>query len=68
MRKSFVTLTLILTTLLLASACKEKPPQWIAFISDRDGNYEIYKMRADGSQVTRLTNNLAEDWAPSWGP
>lgn len=42
--------------------------QWIAFVSQRDGNSEIYKMRADGSQVTRLTHNPANDTYPSWGP
>ena len=29
----------------------------IAFTSDRDGNYEIYTMNADGTGQTRLTNN-----------
>ena len=33
----------------------------IAFISLRDGNYEIYIMNADGSDQTRLTNNPADD-------
>ena len=40
----------------------------IAFISTRDGNFEIYAMNADGSGVARLTNNSADDRAPSWGP
>jgi Tol biopolymer transport system component len=40
-------------------------PSWspdgrrIAFVSNRDGNLEIYVMNADGSGVTRLTNNPA---------
>jgi hypothetical protein len=34
----------------------------IAFASNRDGNFEIYVMNADGSGVTRLTNNPANDW------
>jgi len=42
--------------------------QWIAFWSERDGNPEIYKMRADGSQLTRLTNNPALDVGVAWGP
>ena len=29
----------------------------IAFCSDRDGNWEIYTMDADGSNQTNLTNN-----------
>jgi len=40
----------------------------IAFDSDRDGNYEIYVMNADGTGQTRLTNNPALDGAPAWSP
>ena len=40
----------------------------IAFSSDRDGNGEIYAMNADGFSVTRLTNDPADDWLPSWRP
>jgi hypothetical protein len=40
----------------------------IAFQSDRDGNYEIYVMNADGTGQTRLTNNPAADNASNWGP
>ena len=37
-------------------------------MSDRAGNNEIYVMKADGSGVTRLTNNAANDEAPTWSP
>ena len=40
----------------------------IAFRSFRDGNYEIYVMGADGSNPTRLTNDLDTDWHPAWSP
>ncbi len=40
----------------------------IAFVSDRDGNWEIYVMNADGSGQTRLTNNQKDDAAPAWSP
>ena len=40
----------------------------IAFASDRDGNYEIYVMNADGSGQTRLTDNPADDGVPAWAP
>src|SRR5213596_2254428 len=40
----------------------------IAFVSDRDGNDEIYVMNADGSSPTRLTNNPATDFEPAWSP
>jgi Tol biopolymer transport system component len=40
----------------------------IAFVSNRDGNNEIYVMNADGSGVTRLTDNPAIDQDPAWSP
>jgi Tol biopolymer transport system component len=40
----------------------------ITFDSDRDGNYEIYVMNADGTNQVRLTNNSAMDCYPSWSP
>jgi len=40
----------------------------IAFQSDRDGSLEIYVMNADGSNVSRLTNNPAVDVFPAWSP
>jgi len=40
----------------------------IAFASDRDGNYEIYVMNADGSGQTRLTNNNYKEGHPDWSP
>ncbi|NJD08887.1 MAG: hypothetical protein FIB01_00090, partial [Gemmatimonadetes bacterium] len=33
-----------------------------------DSGFEIYVMNADGSNVTRLTNNAAQDRSPSWAP
>src|SRR5437899_5042435 len=46
----------------------ESPQGRIAFVSDRDGNAEIYVMNADGSGVTRLTDNPAVDRSPAWWP
>ena len=40
----------------------------IAFASDRDGNFEIYVMDADGGGQLRLTENPAEDYSPTWAP
>lgn len=40
----------------------------IAFESNRDGNYELYTMEPDGSGVTRLTDNPADDVDPAWSP
>jgi len=40
----------------------------IAFQSDRDGEFEIYVINADGSNLTRLTGNPAKDVFPAWSP
>ena len=40
----------------------------IAFMSERDGNAEIYVMNADGSGQTRLTNNPGFDADPTFSP
>src|SRR5688572_22394463 len=53
---------------------KDGSPAWspdgarIAFYSERDGNAEIYVMKADGSGVTRLTNTSADEGYPAWSP
>jgi Tol biopolymer transport system component len=41
---------------------------FIAFVSTRDGNPEIYTMTISGTKVTRLTNNAAADTHPAWSP
>ena len=40
----------------------------IAFVSDRDGNDEIYSAEPDGSDPLRLTEDVADDSAPAWSP
>jgi Tol biopolymer transport system component len=40
----------------------------IAFVSNRDGNLEIYVMNADGSGQKRLTDDRAYDGDPVWSP
>lgn len=42
--------------------------KWIAFTSDRAGNWEIYKMSTDGRTIVRLTENPAQDGWPWWTP
>jgi len=37
----------------------------LAFVSDREGNFEIYVMSADGWGQARLTNNAADDIEPA---
>ena len=56
------------------NSANDEHPDWspdgrrIAFISDRDGDYEIYVMNADGSDVIQLTDNSTDDVLPSWSP
>ena len=38
------------------------------FTSTRDGNIEIYSMRGDGSNITRLTTDPARDDYAMWSP
>jgi TolB protein len=38
----------------------------IAFIGDRDGADQLFVMRADGTQVLRLTSGPAEKDTPTW--
>lgn len=40
----------------------------IAFMTNRDGNWEIYVIQASGNGLKRLTNRLAVDGLPTWSP
>jgi Tol biopolymer transport system component len=40
----------------------------MAFASNRDGNYNIFTITADGQQLTRLTDHPADDRMPNWSP
>jgi TolB protein len=52
----------------------DQEPAWspdgslIAFTSNRDGNWEIYVMAADGSAVKNVTRHPAVDTSPAWWP
>ncbi|RPJ28490.1 MAG: hypothetical protein EHM33_04255 [Chloroflexi bacterium] len=41
----------------------ELTSEYVVFSSTRDGNYEIYSMNPDGSEVRRLTYNAAVDYS-----
>ena len=74
----YLLFTLFLVTCCISysqSRAKERVdtgPAWssdgnlIGFSSFRDGNYEIYQMKTDGSEITRLTNNQVDDHYPTW--
>lgn len=42
--------------------------QKIAFMSQQDGNWDIYIVNANGSNLQRLTDDPAEDGLPTWSP
>jgi Tol biopolymer transport system component len=43
--------------------------EWIAFLSDRSGKYEIWKVKPDGSGLSQMTNEPGRDLiAPVWSP
>ena len=43
--------------------------QWIAFVSDRDGDFDIWVVDAEGRQTSRrLTENGVDDFSPAWSP
>ncbi|MCI0551863.1 MAG: hypothetical protein L0287_12985 [Anaerolineae bacterium] len=49
-------------------------PSWspdgskLAFVSDREGNEEIYLISQDGTDLVNLTNNAGIDFNPVWSP
>ena len=51
-----------------AGAAPVAPEERVAFVSNRDGALEIYAASADGTGITRLTNNDAHDYQPVWSP
>jgi Tol biopolymer transport system component len=38
------------------------------FGSSKDGTWDIYQMKADGTGVERMTNNATVDRYPVWEP
>lgn len=40
----------------------------LAFVSDREGNEEIYLISRDGNDLVNLTNNAGSDFNPVWSP
>ncbi len=42
--------------------------EWIAFASNRDGNWELYLLNTESGQEINLTRHPAEDRAPAWSP
>lgn len=47
-------------------AARTGPPGSIAFVSDRDGNNEIYVIQPNGGGLLRLTDDPATELMPAW--
>src|SRR5688572_9565780 len=72
--RASVSASALAMTLLMSLVVLAQPPDSasgggkIAFVSDRDGNAEIYVMNADGSDQKRLTHDPASDSTPCFSP
>ena len=64
---ALIPLALLISVHMASSGYAAGRPK-IAFSSTRDGNSEIYVMDIDGRNQVRLTNDLANDFEPSWSP
>lgn len=40
----------------------------ILFMSDRDGDWELYTVKADGTDLKQITNNEVDDWSGVYSP
>lgn len=70
MRK-FPYLILMATLVFLPASCTFNTPPLkghIVFVSNQNGNDDIYVMDANGQNVKQLTDNLAQDHSPAWSP
>ena len=58
--------SLMTTSYSVGGAAYSSDGKFIAYRSDRDGNFEIYVMPVGGTTSTRLTNDPGVDRAPAW--
>jgi Tol biopolymer transport system component len=61
-------ISVLAALLAAAAAAPAHAGSRIAFVSERDGNAEVYVMQADGSGQRNLTASDEEDRAPAWSP
>lgn len=70
--KGLLVLCMLNVVMLCAGVCpvfaKAPDSAKIAFVSNHDGNREIYIMNPDGTEKVRLTQNFAADLQPTWSP
>lgn len=60
------------TAVLTDGRQRDDQPAWspdgkyLAYVSDRDGEADLFLMRADGTGKTQLTRSPGADWLPRW--
>lgn len=65
----YIVIRLLCITLLAScSNPSSEPSGRIAFLSTRDGNFEVYVINADGTGLKRLTNTSDDECCPVWSP
>ena len=52
----------------LGSSAPDSDAVEVVFSSNRDGNFEIYGMKADGTDVVRITDSAGDDLDPALSP
>jgi len=69
MKRWIVATLWFLPIFLAVTACRrQSTPPLLAFVSDRNGNKDIYVMNIDGSGLVQLTDSPADDSFPAWSP
>ena len=63
-----MTVAIVSVTVLLLLGCSAGNSDKIVFVSERDGDAEIFVMNVDGSEQTQYTENGATDTLPRWSP
>ena len=48
--------------------CWSPDGKWIAFCSDRSGNYDIYIIPSTGGEAIRITSSPEQEVRPAWSP
>lgn len=75
MKQSALAVTVLSSVMLLGSHQQATSPATapehsgvIVFASDRDGDFELYRINPDGSDLKQLTDNQFNDSSPAWSP
>jgi Tol biopolymer transport system component len=67
-KHALLAIWVVFSFLLTVSLSERLDTGKIVFVSDRDGNKNIYVMDTDGSNIKQLTDDPAREWNPVWSP